>query len=400
MDDLEAAPEKGIDQADVLEKYKAAGAIVDQVFQLLQKALYIGMTVATLCQLGDTLIKKECAKTFSKARTESGEKLEKGVAFPTCICLNNCASHFCPIETDAEANLTLSSGDTVTVQLGAHIDGYAAIAAHTLAVRDSKEEPFASVKGRAGDAATAAYTAAEAALRLMRPGKSNEDVSDVIERVAKDFGVQALEGVLSHEMKRYVVDGSNVIMNRQTIESKAKRFEFGEYGVYNLDVVMSTGEGKAIERDTRETIYKRQVDVDYKLKMKTSRQVFSEINKLFPTMPFTLRALSDPKRSRMAMTEILKHSLVTPYPVLYERDDSATVARCSMTVLITPTQTTVVTKGLKPPMESEKQVTDEEVQRLLATSIEKKKKKKKKNKKPVSTEDAPEANGDDDDMET
>lgn len=401
MEDSESAPERGIDQADVLEKYKAAGAIVDQVFQVLQKALYVGMKVSTLCELGDTLINKECAKTFSKARTESGEKLEKGVAFPTCICVKNCASHFCPIETDAQANTTLSAGDTVTVQLGVHIDGFIAIAAHTMAVRDSKDEPFATLKGRAGDAAIAAYTAAEAALRVMRPGKSNEDVSDVIERVAKDFGVCPLEGVLSHEMKRYVVDGSNVIMNKQTIESKAKQFEFGEYEVYNLDVVMSTGEGKAIERDTRETIYKRQVEVDYKLKMKTSRQVFSEINKLFPTMPFTLRALSDPKRSRMAMTEILKHSLVTSYPVLYERDDEAVVARCSMTVLITPTQTTVVTKGLRPPMESEKQVSDEEIKKLLATSIEKKKKKKKKNKKTVSPDDAAEVNGDDnDEMET
>lgn len=400
MDNSESTPERGIDQADVLEKYKAAGAIVDQTFQVLQKALYPGMTVATVCQLGDTLITKECGKTFSKARTESGEKLEKGVAFPTCVCLNNCASHFCPIETDSEANVTLSAADTVTIHLGAHIDGYAAIAAHTLAVRDSKESPFASVKGRAGDAALAAYTAADAALRVMRPGKTNEDVSHVIQRVAKDFDVQPLEGVLSHQMKRYVVDGSNVIMNKQTLESRAKQFEFGQYEVYNLDVVMSTGEGKAIERDTRETVYKRQVDVDYKLKMKTSRQVFSEINKLFPTMPFTLRALSDPKRSRMAMTEILKHSLVTPYPVLYERDDNATIARCSMTVLITPTQNIVITKGLKPPMESDKQVTDEEVQKLLATSIDKKKRKKKRNKKSTSPDDAADVDGDDEDMET
>lgn len=394
MEDTDAAPERGIDQADVLEKYKAAGAIVDQIFQVLQKALYAGMTVSTLCQLGDTLITKECGKTFSKARTESGEKLEKGIAFPTCICINNCASHFCPIETDAESKVTLTSGDIVTIQLGAHIDGYAAIAAHTLPVRESKDSVIPPLKNRAGDVAMAAYTAADAALRVLRPGKSNEDVSDVIQRVAKDFDVLPLEGVLSHEMKRYVVDGSNVIMNKQTVESRANRFEFGNFEVYNLDVVMSTGEGKAIERNTRETVYKRQVDVDYKLKMKTSRQIFSEINKSFPTMPFTLRALSDPKKARMAMTEILKHSLVTPYPVLYERDEDALIARCSMTVLITPTQTMVVTKGLKPSIVAEKQVQDEEVQKLLATSIEKKKKKKKKSKKTGSSIEAVDGDGD------
>lgn len=380
MEDKDGTPERGIDQSDVIDKYKAAGAIVEQAFDLMRKAAYAGMNVRTLCQLGDTLIAKNCANVYSKARTESGEKLDKGVAFPTAVCIRNCASHFCPIETDPEAGTALSTGDVVTIQLGAHIDGYSALAAHTLTVRESKEALApAVIEGRAADAVLAAYTAADAVLRLMRPGKSNEDVTRIIAAVADDYGVTPLEGVLSHQMKRYVIDGSKVIMNKQTIESRADHWEFENYEVYNLDVVMSTGEGKAIERDTRETIYKRQVDVDYKLKMKTSRQVFSEINKLYPTMPFTLRALSDPKKSRMAMTEMMKHSLVTPYPVLYEKDD-AIVARCSMTVLITSTQTMVVTKPVMPNVKSERELKNDEVKALLAISMAKKKNKKKKKK--------------------
>lgn len=379
MDDTEVTPEKGIDQSDVLEKYKAAGAIVEQALDIIRRAAYAGMVVGTVCQLGDTYIAKQCARVFSKARTESGEKLEKGVAFPTCICINNCACHFCPIETDPGSSITLKENDIFTVQLGAHIDGYAAISSNTIAVRPAKDSPTPPIKGTSGQAVKAAYTAAEAALRLMRPGKSNYAISEMIEKVANDMDVNALEGVLSHQMKRYIVDGSKVILNKQSLDQKAEHWEFENYEVYNLDIVMSTGEGKAIERDTRETIYKRQVDVDYKLKMKTSRQVFSEINKSYPTMPFTLRALNDPKRSRMAMTEIVKHSLVTSYPVLYEKDD-AVIARCCLTVLITPTQTMVVTKSVMPDVECDKEITDESIKTLLATSIAKKKKKKNKNK--------------------
>lgn len=379
MSEPEGATERGIDQLDVVEKYKAAGAIVEQAFDVVRKAAYAGMLVRTICQLGDALISKQCANVFSKARTEAGEKLERGVAFPTCVCRNNCASHFCPIETDPEASVVLQEGDIVTVQLGVHIDGYATIAAQTIAVRPAKDAPPPSISGRSADAVVAAYTAADAALRVMRPGKSNEDVTNVIAKVAADFGVTPLEGVLSHQMKRYIVDGSKVIMNKQTIESRADQWDFEDHEVYNLDIVMSTGEGKAIERDTRETVYKRQVDVDYKLKMKTSRQVFSEINKSYPTMPFTLRVLNDPKKSRMAMTEMVKHSLVTPYPVLYEKEDSI-VARCCLTVLVTPAQTLVVTKSVIPDVDCEKEVKDEEIKTLLATSIAKKKKKKSKKK--------------------
>lgn len=378
--DEDAAPERGIERGDVVDKYKAAAGIAEQAMGMARKAAYAGMNVATMCALGDTVIEKGAASVYNKARSESGEKLERGVAFPTCVCIANCAAHFCPVATDAEAGVALSEGDVITVQMGAHVDGYAAMCAQTIVVRKGKEEAVEGesppVEGRAADAVVAAYTAAEAVLRVLRPGKKNVDVTEVIAKVAADFGVSALEGVLSHEMKRYVIDGTKVIMNKATQESRAEEFEFAENEVYNIDIVMSTGEGKAKEGDTRETVYKRKVDVDYKLKLKTSRQIFSEINKKYPTMPFTLRALSDPKRSRMAMTEMTRHSLVVAYPVLYEREGE-TVARCSMTVLILPNQTMPITKSVVPAgVKSAKAVLDEDVKTLLATSIEKKKKKK------------------------
>lgn len=385
--------ERGVDQPEVVDKYKAAGSIVDDAFDLARKAAYSGMSVRMLCQLCDTLISKKAAGVYSKARTKSGEKIEKGVAFPTCVCINNCVSHFCPIETDPDANLTLKTGDHITMQFGAHIDGYATLAGHTMVVKEGKEAENAPVlKGRAADVVVAAYTGANAVLRLIRPGESNEHISEVLAKVAKDFDVELLEGVLSHQMKRFVIDGSKVIMNKQSLESKADKWEFEEYEVYNLDVVMSTGDGKAIERDTRETIYKRQVDVDYQLKMKTSRQIFGEINKSHPTMPFTLRALSDGRKARMAMTEMMKHSLVTPYPVLYEKD-GAVMGRCSMTVVLTSNNTLVVTKSEMPLVECLKEVKDEEVKKLLDISMDKKKKKKKK-KANVSNASAQVENGD------
>jgi len=44
------------------------------------------------------------------------------------------------------------------------------------------------------------------------------------------------------------------------------------------------------EKET--TVYKRALEGQYQLKLKASRAVFSEVNKKYPTMPFTLRALT------------------------------------------------------------------------------------------------------------
>ena len=56
----------------------------------------------------------------------------KGIAFPTCISVNNCICHFSPLTT--ELVVTLADGDLVKIDLGAHIDGVIAVVAHTLVV--------------------------------------------------------------------------------------------------------------------------------------------------------------------------------------------------------------------------------------------------------------------------
>lgn len=371
--------EKGIESPEVVDKYKVAADIANSAIDVVRRFAYAGMSVMKLCQLGDAKVEKAVSSVFNKARTDAGEKLDKGLAFPTCVSVNNCTAHFCPALE--EESVDLAAGDSFTVQIGVHIDGYSAMVAATDVVRAQKDDAPVEADGRNADAMMAAWTAAQAALRVMRPGRNNYEVTDIVEKVAKDFNVTPMEGVLSHQVKRYVIDGSKVIMNRRDHDggSHVDEWEFEENEVYAVDIVMSTGEGKAKEMNAKATVYKRQVDVDYKLKMKTSRAVFSEINKRFPTMPFAIRALEDTKRARLGLTEMSNHGLVLPYPVLYEREGQA-VARVAMTVLILGTQTMPITSLQRPLAKSDRVLVNEEIKELLATSIEKKRKKKSKSK--------------------
>lgn len=111
------------------------------------------------------------------------------------------------------------------------------------------------------------------------------------------------------------------------------------------------GEGKAREEANRTTVFKRAIDRNYQLKLQASRQVFSEIQKRFPDLPFTLRcavtiyyialillsALAEKKR-RLGIVELVKHDLLDSYPVLYERDGEF-VAQFKFTALILPSST-------------------------------------------------------------
>ena len=54
----------------------------------------------------------------------------------------------------------------------------------------------------------------------------------------------------------------------------------------------------------------------YQLKLKTSRNIFSEVQKKAGPFPFNVRVLEDEKRARMGLQEAVQHNLVKPYEVM------------------------------------------------------------------------------------
>lgn len=65
--------------------------------------------------------------------------------------------------------------------------------------------------------------------------------------------------------------------------------------------------------------------------MKTSRAVFSEVQKKAGPFPFNVRVLEDEKRARMGLQEAVQHSLVKPYEVVYVSVPLVTPERCMLT---------------------------------------------------------------------
>ncbi len=70
------------------------------------KQCVAGASVRELCSLGDKLLLEETVKVFKKEK-----ELKKGIAFPTCLSVNNCICHFSPLESDTD--VVLKDGDLV-----------------------------------------------------------------------------------------------------------------------------------------------------------------------------------------------------------------------------------------------------------------------------------------------
>ena len=128
-----------------------------------------------------------------------------------------------------------------------------------------------------------------------------------------------MTGILSCQQTQNVIDGKKrIILNPS--ESQRRDFEaatFAENEVYGIDILVSSGEdGKARQEESRTTIFQRDSNVTYQLKLKNSRNVFSEVQKKAGAFPFNIRCLEDEKRARMGLQEAVQHSLVKPYEVL------------------------------------------------------------------------------------
>lgn len=59
--------------------------------------------------------------------------------------------------------------------------------------------------------------------------------------VAEAHGVALVEGVLSHQLKQYVIDGNKCVLARPGPEHRVEDAEFEENEVYAIDIVVRAG---------------------------------------------------------------------------------------------------------------------------------------------------------------
>merc|ERR1711865_1291628 len=367
-----------ISDGETLAKYRLAAEIANRTLVQISANATVGAKVVDLCVMGDALITDEVSRVHNKGKAKVADT-DKGVAFPTCVSLNNVVGHNCPMSDD---ETTLQEGDLIKVDVGVHIDGFIAVVANSLIVCANPEEP---ITGRKADVVHAVAVAAESALAAIKPGCTNSEITAIFARAAEAYNCNVVEGVLSHVMKRHVIDGNKVILSKETSEMKVEEEAIEELDVLAIDIIVSTGDGQPKEVDElKTTIYKHQVDQTYSLKMKASREVFSQITSDHPTLPFSLRQYEG-SRARLGMKECLAHDLFSQYPVLEEKEGDF-VAHAKFTVLVTEEGAQRVTGGFLPQsnVTPETACADEELMGYYSAAVAKaeakaaKKKKKKK----------------------
>uniref|UniRef100_A0A673I715 Proliferation-associated 2G4, a n=1 Tax=Sinocyclocheilus rhinocerous TaxID=307959 RepID=A0A673I715_9TELE len=338
----------------VVTKYKMGGDIANHALRVVIDAAKPGVSVLSLCEKGDAFIMAETGKVFKKEKDT-----KKGIAFPTSVSVSNCVCHFSPLKSDPD--YTLKDGDLVKIDLGVHVDGFISNVAHSFVIGATKVCVFMAVW----------MPKMFCLFCLPHLPLKNTQVTEAWNKIAQSFKCNPIEGMLSHQLKQHVIDGEKTIIQNPTDQQRKdhEKAEFEVHEVYAVDVLISTGEGKARDGGQRTTIYKRDPSKQYGLKMKTSRMFFSEVERRFDAMPFTLRAFEDEGKARLGVVECAKHELLQPFSVLNEKEGEF-VAQFKFTVLLMANGPLRITSGTfeAEHYKSEYDVQDPELKSLIQSS--------------------------------
>ncbi|CAN3481574.1 hypothetical protein DICA0_E35806 [Diutina catenulata] len=364
-------PATTIANTAVLDKYTKAGDISNRVLAQVIEATVAGKTTYELSKLGDDLMTEELSKIYTSKKSKS-KKVPKGIAFPTCVNPNHIPAHLAPPTEDDPSNITLADGDVVNVMLGVQIDGHPAVVAETVVVGASKDSP---VTGNKADLLAAAWTASEAAIHSLRPGKRNWDITNVVDAVAKAYGTTPVESMLSHNQEQNVLYGPKEIILNPTPTNKKEMgtYMFEENEVYGLDILISTSETGSVKAhpEFKTALYKLTGN-QYALKMKLSHKALADLkdktkSQLFP---INIRNLEGGVKARSGLIESCNHQVVLPYDIYTEKQGEF-VAQFFTTVAVTPKGLVKLTepKFNAELYKTDKKVTDEAILKTLDSPL-------------------------------
>jgi curved DNA binding protein len=342
-DDFEEPWEESVQEISTQNKYHTAAHIAQQVLRNLLSQCVIGASARQLCRDGDAEVTKLVIPHFTNTKDEEGAPITRGTSYPTTVSVNEIVCNYSPDEP--EFDVIMKSGDVVRVEVGCHIDGFIGTGAHTIIV-DAAADKVAHPEtyARKTRVMTAAWQAAEAVLRLMRPGTTNEEITEHIARIAHSYNVQGVQGSVSHRMARFEEMGDQIIMNATVNNDKdtqlQEEIKIRENSVWNIDIAFITvdtgrGEDNRLRQGAVPTsIYKR-TEVLHSVKYKSAHYVlkFLRSRGLAGQFPFASHMMDNIATARFGLAELQSTQLVDLMPTLYCKP-AQTVARFKWTVYV------------------------------------------------------------------
>ena len=104
-----AEEDTSLNNSDVCSKYQDAAKIAMKVMAEVAALCTAGKKVHDICKAGNGMITEAVAECY-KGKTKSGQAIEKGIAFPVCVSVNEIVAHMSPLASENEVSSFILDG--------------------------------------------------------------------------------------------------------------------------------------------------------------------------------------------------------------------------------------------------------------------------------------------------
>jgi methionyl aminopeptidase len=291
-----------------LQAYRKVGKLLAEVREEVRPKVKPGVKLLDIAESAEELIKQKGAKP----------------AFPCNVSVNEVAAHYSPPLGD---NTVIKEGDMIKVDIGAHLDGYIADTAFTVATGEKAE--MVQVVERA----------LEAAIGAIKPGIDIGEIGGAVEEVVTGAGFKPIRNLTGHSLARWELHAGLTIPNVK--EKTGQQLSVGD--VLALEPFVTDGAGY-VEDQKKLYIFRYLRDMPTRLRM--SRELLRDVKREYNGLPFAERWLAkrmSKLRLELTLRELTGIGALWPYYVLAERAKGK-VAQAEHTVIVTEQGCEVTTR--------------------------------------------------------
>lgn len=249
----------------------------------------------------------------------SFDPLNKGIAFPTGLSLNNCAAHYTP--NFNEKDILFNEKDILKIDFGVHKNGVIIDSAFTISFNPEYEE-FINISKNLTNYAVS-LCAPDVILGEL--GESIEEyiVSKEITIDNKVYSLMTMQDLCGHSIAPYEIHAGKAVPNRKIdYPCRMKEYEF-----YAIEPFLTTGKGISIYK---EPISHYMLNKNYQLYISKlnnhEKDLLSIILKNYKTLPFCQRWLYNNSSNiinyDIILSKLVEKNILQSYPPIYDIHNS------------------------------------------------------------------------------
>lgn len=311
-----------------LDCYKESGKICTNVLNIISDKINPGDNVKELCKYGDDLIYQKLNNIFKKITN-------KGISFPTSISFNNIAGYY-------RGNSIIPNDSLIHIELGTHINGFPTKCGKTIIIGNisNKHNKLIETVTNAGIKASKSFI----------QGKTTFDTKKIIKKIIdnSEFNIPyvnnpdyKIPGLFSNQMSRYILDSKTDVDTSEDEVHKSithrdhfsydfisQESEYDINDIFCVDLLFCSDDDKLIPTDEKVTLFKRDFDKRYNLKLKNSRLCLNSFTNKFVNSIDNF----DTKKLSLGLKECTKNNLLIPYGTFKVK--KGFISRFQFTVLV------------------------------------------------------------------